>query len=92
KITIGYVAEVEQSGSGFKAYVITDIKLPKNPTQAQLDQVGQVFRINSVKSSKSGFEALIDQHMFGGYTYDEYGNMIDKDGFFVHQACFPYRN
>ncbi|MGT2742719.1 hypothetical protein ACVRXX_05415, partial [Streptococcus plurextorum] len=42
KITIGYVAEVEQSGSGFKAYVITDIKLPKNPTQAQLDQVGQV--------------------------------------------------
>lgn len=42
KLTIGYVAEVEQTGSGFKAYVITDIKLPKNPTQEQLDKVSQV--------------------------------------------------
>ncbi|MGT2743683.1 hypothetical protein ACVRXX_10465 [Streptococcus plurextorum] len=233
EITIGYVAEVERSGSGFKAYVITDIKLPKHPTQAQLDRVGQVtmlyegstasgdtpqkaldtlldwvvndipmaarvmvpdliptrgtvqlrkaadftnqsmekyrnayfdfyghslgsmnvqygitsvdtehlyrisgayiyngpntyrvlsqeqrdneallhdriynyvdpldvvgigyhpgegavgqvFRINTVKSSKSGLEALVDQHMFGGYTYDDYDNMIDKDGFPVH--------
>lgn len=42
KTTIGYVAEVEKTGSGFKAYVITDIKLPKDPTQEQLDKVSQV--------------------------------------------------
>lgn len=42
KIVVGYVSGVEDTGSGFKAYTVTDIKLPKNPTQKDLDRVGYV--------------------------------------------------
>ncbi|MGQ7320243.1 hypothetical protein ACTGXJ_08015 [Streptococcus suis] len=65
KTTIGYVAEVEKTGSGFKAYVITDIKLPKDPTQEQLDKVSQVTMLYegstaSFASPQKSLDTMLD--------------------------------
>ncbi|WP_156019322.1 DUF2974 domain-containing protein [Streptococcus ruminantium] len=63
--TIGYVAEVEKTGSGFKAYVITDIKLPKNPTKQDFDKVNQVTMLYegstaSFESVEKGWDTFLD--------------------------------
>ncbi|HFI0306938.1 TPA: hypothetical protein ACGOVM_002046 [Streptococcus suis] len=65
KVTIGYVASVEKTGSEFKAYVITDIKLPKDPTQEQLDKVSQVTMLYegftaSFASPQKSLDTMLD--------------------------------
>lgn len=63
--TIGYVAEIEKTGSGFKAYVITDIKLPEHPTQKDFDRVNQVTMLYegstaSFESVEKGWDTFLD--------------------------------
>ena len=41
-ITVGYVAEVIHHPTGADVYVVTDVKLPKNPTDADRAKVTQV--------------------------------------------------
>ncbi|VEF09423.1 Uncharacterised protein [Streptococcus equi subsp. zooepidemicus] len=42
KFFIGYVSQIEDSISGFQAYVVTDVKLPPHPTKADYAQVKHV--------------------------------------------------
>ena len=41
-ITVGYVSEVIHHPTGADVYVVTDVKLPKNPTDADRAKVKQV--------------------------------------------------
>lgn len=42
EFSIGYVSQIEDSISGFQAYVVTDVKLPPHPTKADYAQVKHV--------------------------------------------------
>lgn len=42
KITVGYVSEIKDSSSGLQVYVVTDIKLPEQPTAADYEKVTHV--------------------------------------------------
>lgn len=44
-ITVGYVAEVIHHPTGADVYVVTDVKLPKNPTDADRAKVTRVTMI-----------------------------------------------
>ena len=42
KLIIGYVSEIENTLSGFQAYLVTDIKMPTNPTPEDYAKVNKV--------------------------------------------------
>ncbi|MGT2965605.1 hypothetical protein BU200_10315, partial [Streptococcus acidominimus] len=58
KTTIGYVSEIEDTASGFQAYVVTDVKLPENPSQADYDKVKHVTMLYR---GSSGFNEFLEK-------------------------------
>lgn len=58
KVTIGYVSEIEDTASGFQAYVVTDVKLPENPSQTDYDKVKHVTMLYR---GSSGFNEFVEK-------------------------------
>ncbi|MGT2965620.1 hypothetical protein BU200_10445, partial [Streptococcus acidominimus] len=58
KTTIGYVSEIEDTASGFQAYIVTDVKLPENPSQADYDKVKHVTMLYR---GSSGFNEFLEK-------------------------------
>ena len=56
--TIGYVSEIEDTASGFQAYVVTDVKLPEHPTEADY---AKVKHVTMLYRDSSGFNEILEK-------------------------------